>query len=176
VKNKCVAKDHSTQLIRIVDALGDPPFWLLHRLLVFDFSIFAFWFIGRYSTTLRNCSMMHRLLPFITNLIISFSAQQTGTLGECPCFASNSKYLKNKDLHHTPNLNFWLSSSKTQVRQFKKNVSNSATQDSIMNAHTRLNLLMQRSNVYSKLQVMTHHYQRISSSPYLLQMQVQAQL
>ncbi|KAG5580288.1 hypothetical protein H5410_050915, partial [Solanum commersonii] len=42
--------------------------------------------------------------------------------------------------------------------------------------HTRrLNLLMQRSIVESKIQVVTHYYYRISSSQYLLQMQVQAQ-
>uniref|UniRef100_A0A0V0HMQ9 Putative ovule protein n=1 Tax=Solanum chacoense TaxID=4108 RepID=A0A0V0HMQ9_SOLCH len=42
--------------------------------------------------------------------------------------------------------------------------------------HTKsLNLLMQGSIVHSKIQVVTHHYQRISSSLYLLQMQVQAQ-
>ena len=40
-------------------------------------------------------------------------------------------------LINTPNLNFCLSSSKTQVQQFKKDVSNSATQDSIMNAHNK---------------------------------------
>ncbi|KAG5609697.1 hypothetical protein H5410_020978, partial [Solanum commersonii] len=57
---------------------------------------------------------------------------------------------------------------KTQVQQFKNDVSNSATQDSIMIVHTRLNLLMERSNVYSKTQVVTHHYQRLSNSQYLL--------
>ncbi|KAG5580424.1 hypothetical protein H5410_051051 [Solanum commersonii] len=40
---------------------------------------------------------------------------------------------------------------------------------------TRLNLLMQGSIVYPNIQVVTHHYQRFSSSQYLLQMQVQAQ-
>ena len=40
-------------------------------------------------------------------------------------------------LINTPNLNFYLSSSKTQVQQFKKDISNSATQDSIMNAHKK---------------------------------------
>ncbi|KAG5590256.1 hypothetical protein H5410_040770, partial [Solanum commersonii] len=35
---------------------------------------------------------------------------------------------------------------------------------------TRLNLLMQASNVHSKFQVVTYHYQKISSSQYLLQM------
>ncbi|KAG5615645.1 hypothetical protein H5410_015469, partial [Solanum commersonii] len=42
--------------------------------------------------------------------------------------------------------------------------------------HTkRLNLLMQGSIVHSKIQVVTHHYQRISNSQYFLQMQVEAQ-
>ena len=81
----------------------------------------------------------------------------------------------NYGLINTPNLNFCLSSSKTRVRQFKQDILNNATQDSMMNAHTRLNLLMRRSNVHSKFQVVTHHYQRISSSWYLLQMQVQTQ-
>ncbi|KAG5605708.1 hypothetical protein H5410_027200, partial [Solanum commersonii] len=36
---------------------------------------------------------------------------------------------------------------------------------------TRLNLLMKRSNVHSKIQVVNHQYQRISYSQYLLQMQ-----
>ncbi|KAG5571483.1 hypothetical protein H5410_061249 [Solanum commersonii] len=76
---------------------------------------------------------------------------------------------------NTSNLNFFLSSSKTQVQQFKRDVSNSATQDSIMNGHRRLNLLMQGSIVYSKSQVVTHHYQKISSSIYFLHMEVQAQ-
>ncbi|KAG5584837.1 hypothetical protein H5410_045271 [Solanum commersonii] len=82
----------------------------------------------------------------------------------------------NRGLINTPNLNFYLSSSKTQVQQFKKDVSNSATQDPIMSVHTRLNLLMQGSIIYLKTQVVTHHYQRFSRSQYLLQMQVQAQL
>ena len=64
----------------------------------------------------------------------------------------------NPGLINTPNLNFCLSSSKTQVQQFKKDVSNSATKDSNMNA-----------------QVVTHHYKKFSNSQYLLQMQVQAQ-
>ena len=46
----------------------------------------------------------------------------------------------NLGLINTPNLNFCLSSSKTQVQQFKKDVSNNATQDSIMNAHNKTQL------------------------------------
>ncbi|KAG5585584.1 hypothetical protein H5410_046018 [Solanum commersonii] len=60
-------------------------FDLLHRLLAVSFSIFAFWIIGRYSTASRNCSAMRRLLLFIADLIFSFRAQLTGTLGELPC-------------------------------------------------------------------------------------------
>ena len=43
----------------------------------------------------------------------------------------------NCGLINTPNLNFCLSSSKTQVQLFKKDVSDSATKDSIMNAHNK---------------------------------------
>ena len=46
----------------------------------------------------------------------------------------------NCGLINTPNLNFCLSSSKTQVQQFKKDVSNSAIQDRIMNAHDKTQL------------------------------------
>ena len=40
---------------------------------------------------------------------------------------------------------------------------------------TRLNLLIQGSFVHSHIQVVAHHYQRISSSQYLCQMKVQSQ-
>ncbi|KAG5585629.1 hypothetical protein H5410_046063 [Solanum commersonii] len=49
----------------------------------------------------------------------------------------NDLYYPNRGLINTANLNFFLSSSKTQVQQFKKDVSNSATPDSIMNAHKK---------------------------------------
>ena len=47
---------------------------------------------------------------------------------------------------NTPNLNFCLSSRKTQVQQFKKDVSNSATQDSIINVHNKAQLTHARIN------------------------------
>ena len=53
-------------------------------------------------------------------------------------------------LINTPNLNFCLSSSKTQVQQFKKDVSNSATQDSIMNAHNKTQFTYARINCVLK--------------------------
>jgi len=43
----------------------------------------------------------------------------------------------NLGLINIPNLKFRLSSSKTPVQQFKKDASNSATQESIMNAHKK---------------------------------------
>ena len=52
----------------------------------------------------------------------------------------------NLELINTPNLNFCLSSSKPQVQQFKKDVSNSAVQDSIMNAHNKTQLTHARIN------------------------------
>ena len=45
-----------------------------------------------------------------------------------------------------PNLNFCLCSSKTQVQQLKRNVSNSVTKDSIMNAHKKTQLTHARIN------------------------------
>ncbi|KAG5585258.1 hypothetical protein H5410_045692 [Solanum commersonii] len=46
---------------------------------------------------------------------------------------------------------------------------------SLIYSTTRLNLLMNRSIVYSKIQVMPHQYQRVSCSQHLPEMQVQVQ-
>ena len=61
-------------------------------------------------------------------------------------------------LINTPNLNFCLSSSKTQVQQFEEDVSNGATQDSIMNedkktqlTHARINCALKDSSCDSPL-------------------------
>ncbi|KAG5599839.1 hypothetical protein H5410_031209 [Solanum commersonii] len=59
VVKKYVAKDHSVQLVDIVDALGDPPFGMLHCLSTFAFSIFAFWIIR-----LSTLELWARLRPF----------------------------------------------------------------------------------------------------------------
>ena len=78
-------------------------------------------------------------------------------------------------LINTPNLNFCLSSSKLKFCRSKR-VSQTVLHKTQSWMHTtRLNLLMQGSIVYSKIQVVTHHYQRFSCSQYLPQMQVQAQ-
>ncbi|KAG5614613.1 hypothetical protein H5410_014437 [Solanum commersonii] len=53
---------------------------------------------------------------------------------------------QNHGLINTPYLNFFLSSSKTQVQQFKEDVSNSATQDSIMNSHKNTQLTHAKIN------------------------------
>ncbi|KAG5606383.1 hypothetical protein H5410_027875 [Solanum commersonii] len=67
--------------------------------------------------------MTRRLLSSIAALIFSFRAWHTRTLGEVN-----------------------LSLSKTQVQQFKREVSNSAPQDSIMNAHKKTQLTHARIN------------------------------
>ena len=78
-------------------------------------------------------------------------------------------------LINTPNLNFCLSSSKLKFSSSNR-VPQIVLQKTKSLMHTtRLNLLMQGSIVYSKIQVVTHHYQRFSSSQYFLLMQVQAQ-
>lgn len=46
----------------------------------------------------------------------------------------------NLGLINTVNLNIYLSSRKTQVQQFKKDISNIATQHSIMNAQKKAQL------------------------------------
>ncbi|WMV18625.1 hypothetical protein MTR67_012010, partial [Solanum verrucosum] len=74
----CVAKDHSTHLVGIVDTFGDPPFGLVHHLFTFylqHLRVMINWALG-------NCSAICRLLPFLADLISSFGAQHTGTLGE----------------------------------------------------------------------------------------------
>ena len=51
----------------------------------------------------------------------------------------------NLGLINTVNLNIYLSSRKTQVQQFKKEVSNTAT-DSIMSAHKKTQLTKEKIN------------------------------
>ncbi|KAG5620391.1 hypothetical protein H5410_005609 [Solanum commersonii] len=79
-------RSHLTQLVGIIDTLGDPPFSLLHRLSALAFNIFASWIIGRYNTASRNFSVTRRLLHFTVDLIFSFRAQHTGTKGEDKTF------------------------------------------------------------------------------------------
>lgn len=49
-------------------------------------------------------------------------------------------------LINTPNLDFCLSSSKTQFQQFKKDVLNTATQDWIMNVHNYTHISYENTN------------------------------
>ncbi|KAG5581038.1 hypothetical protein H5410_051665 [Solanum commersonii] len=120
VVEKCAVKDHSVLLVRVTNALDDPPFGLLHRLLALAFNIFTFWIIGRYSTISGKCLTTRPLLLFI----VTAFGDSPNVLGDPQALFSSSFQ------------------PKTEVRQFKKDVSNGATLDSIMNAHTRLNLLI----------------------------------
>lgn len=52
----------------------------------------------------------------------------------------------NSGLINHLNLNFYFSSSKTQVQLFKMDVSNSASQESIMNAHKKSQLTHAKIN------------------------------
>ncbi|KAG5585676.1 hypothetical protein H5410_046110 [Solanum commersonii] len=104
------AKDHLVKLVGIADQLGDSPFGIVHRCLALAFSIIVFWIIRRHSNASRNCSVIRRLLIFTTNLILSFRAKHTGTKGEDKTFWRLTEWVR-----------------ETQVQQFKKDVSNSAT-------------------------------------------------
>ncbi|KAG5612205.1 hypothetical protein H5410_023486 [Solanum commersonii] len=105
--------DHSASLVEIANQLSDPPFG---------------------STTLRNCLATRRLLLFTTDLILSFRAQHTGTKGEDMTFWRFTEWVR-----RTSDLYFFVLSAafQTQVQSSKKGISNSATQDSIMNAHNK---------------------------------------
>ncbi|KAG5580643.1 hypothetical protein H5410_051270 [Solanum commersonii] len=98
------------------------PFGLVHRLSALAFNKFRFCNVGRWNTTSRNHLATRRLLFYLADSIFSFRAWHTGTLGET------------------------IAIRKTQVQQFKKDVSTSATQDSIMNTHEKTQLIRARIN------------------------------
>ncbi|KAG5615395.1 hypothetical protein H5410_015219 [Solanum commersonii] len=74
VFKNCVGADHSASF---------------HRRVALFFNIVEFWIIGRHSTASRNCSVTHRLLIFIVDLILSFRSQHIGTKGEDKTFGDS---------------------------------------------------------------------------------------
>uniref|UniRef100_M1DJ23 PB1-like domain-containing protein n=1 Tax=Solanum tuberosum TaxID=4113 RepID=M1DJ23_SOLTU len=82
VSKKCVAKDHSAQLVGIANRLSDPSFGLVHRLSTLAFSKFKFCNVRRWSTASRNRSASCRLLLYLADSIFSLKAWHIGTLGE----------------------------------------------------------------------------------------------
>ncbi|KAG5572628.1 hypothetical protein H5410_062394, partial [Solanum commersonii] len=123
---------------------------------------FALWSIpSPFCFSLQHLQAIHPLLFSITHLIFSFGAWHTGTLGEFMDIRRLAQWVRrssllilfiflaafpNRGLINTPNLNFCLSSSKTQVQQLKKDVSNSTTQDSIINEHKKTQFTHARIN------------------------------
>ncbi|KAG5610011.1 hypothetical protein H5410_021292, partial [Solanum commersonii] len=99
------------------------------------------WIIGLHSTALRNCLAIRQLLLFTTDLILSFWAQHTGAKGKDKTLLAicqmGSAILRSSFLHSFSCLCSFLLNSQTQVQPFKKGVSNSATQDSIINVHNK---------------------------------------
>ncbi|WMV24540.1 hypothetical protein MTR67_017925 [Solanum verrucosum] len=81
--------DHSASLVGIADQLGDSPFGVVHCRLALAFNIVVLWVIGRHGTTVRNFSMMRRLLPISADLILSFRTQHTGTKGKVRPFGDS---------------------------------------------------------------------------------------
>ncbi|KAG5586032.1 hypothetical protein H5410_046466 [Solanum commersonii] len=77
---------------------------------------------------------MRQLFPFFADLILSFKAQHAITKGEVRTFGDSPSKVGDPQFFVLFSL-FVPFCDQTQVQQFKKGVSNSATQDSIMNAH-----------------------------------------
>ena len=75
--------------------------------------------------------------------------------------------------HQHPQLKFCLSSNKNHVQHFKNDVSLVLHKIQPWLHKTTHNLLTQEWIVYPTIHVVTHHYQRFSSSQYMPQMQVQ---
>ncbi|KAG5595620.1 hypothetical protein H5410_036852 [Solanum commersonii] len=71
---------------------------------------------------LQNCSATHRLLLFIADLIFSFRAQHTGTLGKVKVFRRPAKRIRRSSglLFFIFSAVLFLFANKTQVQQFKK--------------------------------------------------------
>ncbi|KAG5599519.1 hypothetical protein H5410_030889, partial [Solanum commersonii] len=100
-------------------------------------------YFGRYGNASRNRLATHRLLLFITDWIFFFRARHTGTLGETMTIRRLAQWIRGSSGF----LFFVLSAAfKTQVQQFEIDVSNSATQDSIMNAHKKTQLTHAKIN------------------------------
>ncbi|KAG5595227.1 hypothetical protein H5410_036459 [Solanum commersonii] len=111
VKNPHDPTDHSASLVEIADQLGDPPFGRFHRHLDLSFNIVV---------TLEQKARITRF----SDLPNGFSDSQIFL----------SSFFQLPLTHQHPQLKILLVLKQTQVQPFKKGISNSATQDSIMNA------------------------------------------
>ncbi|KAG5619702.1 hypothetical protein H5410_004920 [Solanum commersonii] len=102
--------DHSASLVEIADQLSDPPFGRFHHCLALSFSIVVFWIIGQYR--LSTLEQKARIRPF-DDLPNGFDDTQI--------FISS----------------FFQLPFKLKLSRSNRDVSNSAAQDSIMNAHNK---------------------------------------
>ncbi|KAG5599993.1 hypothetical protein H5410_031363 [Solanum commersonii] len=102
VVKKCVAKDHSVQLVGIADAFGDPPFGLLHSLSTLCLDILALRITGDIvRQRLSTLELWARLRPFSDSLNVLGDPQAFFSSSFQPfcSFLPSSVYA----LHQTPN-------------------------------------------------------------------------
>ncbi|KAG5619731.1 hypothetical protein H5410_004949, partial [Solanum commersonii] len=80
---------HSAQLVRIADALGDPPFAMLHHLSALAFSIFAAQHIGTLDVQVIRClaeciRQSSGLLFFILSVVLFLLPSSVHALPQTP--------------------------------------------------------------------------------------------
>ncbi|KAG5606617.1 hypothetical protein H5410_028109 [Solanum commersonii] len=115
-----ILSDHSASLVEITHQLGDPPFVQLHRT------------AQRYA----NYSFSLPIRSFPSGLSTLEQTARIRSFGDSPNGFGNSQIFISSFFHLS--LFLFFLGSQTQVQPFKKGVSNSTTQDSIMNAHNKI--------------------------------------